>query len=314
MRDLCLPGAAAAALAELLDGAPAGVTVEVCFEADDAGLLGLPFETLRLADDRLLAVHPKVVTFRRPAGSAAPPAERLAGPLKILVAVGAPDEDKTPNVVLDQERELQNLLDAVEEARRLENVEVRILEVGSPEQIGAALERDAYHVLHLSCHGAPGFLELEDEEGAAVRVTAKALMEPIVRQGRPLPMVFLNSCHGGALAGDAASLAEELLAAGIPCVLAMTTSVSDSYATQLAGRFYLHLARRDRPRASRALAAARSSSWRSRHAALASGRRRSCRNANPKRPRPRSSWPARSRRCSILRSPARRCVRGPFTR
>lgn len=69
----------------------------------------------------------------------------MAGPLKILVAVGAPDEDRT--LVLDQERELQNILDAVEAARRYENAEVRILEVGSPEQIGEALERDGFDVL-----------------------------------------------------------------------------------------------------------------------------------------------------------------------
>lgn len=97
----------------------------------------------------MLALHPKVVMLRRPLGvQPARPAE-LVGPLKILVAVGAPDEDQTRNVVLDHERELQNILDAVEEARARENVEVRILEAGSPNQIREAIERDAYLVLHL---------------------------------------------------------------------------------------------------------------------------------------------------------------------
>ncbi len=287
LRDLCLPGAAAAALAEVLDGAPVGVTFEVCFEADDAALLGLPFETLRLADERLLALHPKVVVFRRPAGLVAPPVARLAGPLKILVAVGAPDEDQSPNVVLNLERELQNLLDVVEVARQSdsENMEVRILEVGSPGLIGAALERDAYHVLHLSCHGRPGLIELEDEEGAAVRVSATQLLGPITRQGRPLPMIFLNSCHGGAAAGDAASLAEELLRAGIPCVLAMTTAVSDFYAIRLAGRFYEHLARRGASSASRALAVARGELETARRQALEQG------NANPAECQPEAATP-----------------------
>jgi len=271
LRKLCLPAGAAEALAELVDGSPAGTTIEVVFESGDAHLLGLPFEALRLADDRLLVLDPKVVMLRRPAGFEPAPAQRMAGPLKILVAVGAPDEGKTQNVVLDQERELQRMLDAVEGARRLENVEVRILEVGSPEQIGEALERDAYHVLHLSCHGGPGLLELEDEEGGALPVTAAELLAPILAQGRPLPMVFLNSCHGAARAGETSSLAEDLLRAGIPSVLAMLTSVSDHYATQLAGLFYQHLAKRDSPRPSRALAAARRELEMARRKALATG-------------------------------------------
>jgi tetratricopeptide (TPR) repeat protein len=136
-------------------------------------------------------------------------------------------------------------------------VEVRILEVGNPEVIGGAIAADAYHVLHLSCHGMPGALELEDEEGRAVRATADQLVEPIRRTQRPLPLVLLNACHGGVADGQTASLAEALLRAGIPGVLAMQTSVSDFYATEFARAFYHHLASREHLLASRALAAAR---------------------------------------------------------
>jgi len=109
-----------------------------------------------------------VVTLRRPVGIATTPQSPLAGPIKVLIAVGAPDEGHTGSAVLDHERELQNILDAVEVAQRHKNVEVRILEVGHPKVIAAAIERDAYHVLHLSCHDGPGQLELEDEDGKAV--------------------------------------------------------------------------------------------------------------------------------------------------
>src|SRR5207249_4800176 len=146
---------------------------------------------------------------------------------------------------------------AVVVAQRHENAEVRILEVGHPEVIGTAMASDAYHVLHLSCHGEPGALELEDEDGRAVRTTAHQLLEPIRRMGRPLPLVLLNSCHGGVQHGQAASFAEALLRAGVPAVLAMQTSVSDSYATRLARAFYQHLASREFLLASRALASAR---------------------------------------------------------
>lgn len=257
LRVLCLPGDAGEALANLVDGCGVGATVEVCFEAEDAALLGLPFEALRLPDDRLLATHPSVVVLRCPLELDAGDGQPLAGPLKVLVAVGAPDVDRPSAALLDQERELQNIIDAVEVAQRHENVEVRILEVGHPEVIGDAFASDAYHVLHLSCHGMPGALELEDEEGCAVRTTAAELLLPILRTGRPLPLVFLNACHGGVQEGQTASFAEELLRAGVPCVLAMQTSVSDFYATELARVFYKNLARREPPLASRALAEAR---------------------------------------------------------
>lgn len=135
LATLCLPGAAEGELAALVDAAPVGTTIEVCFETDDAVLLGLPFEALRLSDGRLLAIQTAVVMLRRPLGLAASETPPLAGPLKILVAVGAPDEQLTGSAVLDQERELQMILDAVEPAQRHENVEVRILEVGHPDQI-----------------------------------------------------------------------------------------------------------------------------------------------------------------------------------
>lgn len=271
LRSLCLPGGAGEALADLLDGCPVGTLVEVCVEAEGAELLGLPFEALRLPDDRVLATHTSAVMLRRPVGVGASAGEPLAGPLKILVAVGAPDEGQTASAVLDQERELQNILDAVEPARGHENAEVRILEVGHPDVIGAAIEADAYHVLHLSCHGSPGTLDLEDEEGRVVPTTADELIAPLKETGRPLPLVLLNACHGGVQDGETASFAEALLHAGVPGVLAMQTSVSDHYAAGLARAFYGHLAHREFLLASRALAEARRDLERDRLAAVRRG-------------------------------------------
>jgi hypothetical protein len=54
---VCLPGSAGAALTGLIDGCPVGTTVEVCCEADDPELLGLPFEAMCLPDGRVLALE-----------------------------------------------------------------------------------------------------------------------------------------------------------------------------------------------------------------------------------------------------------------
>jgi len=258
---LCLPAGSGEALQAMIDACTLGTRIEVCFAALDESLLGLPFEALRMPDGRLLATQPAVVMWRRPLGIAATARAPLAGPLKLLVAVGAPDEGHSASAVLDQERELQNILDAVEPLNRQDNAQVRILEVGHPDQIAQAFADDAYHVLHLSCHGRPGALELEDEDGRAVQVAPAELLAPLQRITRPLPLVLLNACHGGVPEGQAdgpaASFATALLRAGVPAVLAMQTAVSDGYATALARAFYAHLTRGEHLRPSRALALAR---------------------------------------------------------
>jgi tetratricopeptide (TPR) repeat protein len=269
---LCFPGDAGAALAALVDGCPVGTMVETVFAADDPGLLGLPFEAARLPDDRVLALLASVVTLRRPLTKPPfePPPPR-AGPLKILLAVAAPDAAAGGGPLLDYERESQNILDAVRDARRLENCEVRVLELGHPQPIADAFRADAYHVLHLSCHGGPGVLELEDEDGAPCRTTAQALLEPVRETGKPLPLVLLNACHGGVPADQTASFAQALLAGGVPAVLAMQAPVSDAYAIALADAFYRALAEGELLRPSVALAQARRQMERDRLDAIARG-------------------------------------------
>ncbi|MEM9998234.1 MAG: TIR domain-containing protein, partial [Bacteroidota bacterium] len=257
LRDFCLPGGARAALAAMLSATRVGDTVEVWFEAADAELLGLPLEALRLGDGRVLAVVPEVVVLRRVTDLAPLDFTPLPGPLKILVAVGAPDEGLSTAAVLDHERELQNILNATEQAHRSDTAQVRILEVGHPQAISEALERDDYHVLHLSCHGNAGVLLLETEDGEEMKVKPADLLEPIRGEGRTLPLVVLNACHGGVPDAQTGSFAHALLDAGVPCVLAMQTSVSDYYATELAAAFYRVLYRREHQRPSRALAKAR---------------------------------------------------------
>ncbi len=255
---LCLPGAAETVLADLITHRSVGHRIDLVFDADTTALLSLPFEALRLPDGRVLSLQPNVVVLRRPAGVTVPEAPRLAPPLKILAAVGAPDEGKTASALLDYERELAHILDATEQLSQDEGAQTRILEVGHPDQINLALHKDAYHILHLSGHGAPGFLELETEDGEAAQVTARQLVDALSASGRPLPLVFLNSCHGGVHdAENSSSFAEQLLRAGIPAVLAMQTAVSDDYATELAHQFYAALARRELLRPGVALADAR---------------------------------------------------------
>ena len=239
-------------------------TLDLHFESADARLLALPFEAALLDglpghDTVAPALMPGVVV-RRIVASAPPPSPlpAAAHPLKILVAVGAPDEGRSPNPVLDLEAELQNILNAVAPRAEQGAAQVRFLEVGHPDQIRRALGIDAYHVLHLSGHGSADGIELEDEDGFPVPVDAGQLAQALRAAGRNVPLIFLSSCHGGAAsASGAGGLAFELVRAGVPHVVAMQAEVTDGYAAELAKHFYERLAQPDQPDPARALATAR---------------------------------------------------------
>lgn len=196
---------------------------------------------------------------RRPSGlKPAATTGAFAPPLKILAAVGAPDNDNNAAAPLDYEREFAHILDATEDLARNGAAQTRILEIGHPQQMSQALKQDAYHVLHLVCHGSPDLLELENDDGQPVTVNAREFIEELNTAARPLPMVVLNACHSGSAAPElTASFAEQLVRAGVKAVLAMQAAVTDHYASQLSLEFYTALSGRDHMLPSVALAQAR---------------------------------------------------------
>jgi tetratricopeptide (TPR) repeat protein len=241
-------------LSDLVNRSTPGTVLEVVVEADGPAQL-LPYELLRLPDTRALATLPGVRIRRRLPDithAATPPS---AGPLKILVAVGAPDETRTRSRPFDVEAAQQAILDAIGDLAERGEAQMTILEVGHPAQIAEALHRDRYHVVHISAHGSPEGVELEDEEGAPVWVTADELMKALRESRSPLPLVVLSSCAGGG--GGTVGMAATLVTSGADRVLAMQGSVTDRYATALARRFYEELAADARTHAAEALAVAR---------------------------------------------------------
>ena len=116
----------------------------------------------------------------RPAGaaSAGPPvpqgrgrgaARVLPGPLRIVVAIAAPED--SGGGLLDYERDLRNVIAAVRAARQ-DDADVRVVPFATTAAIRAELDRAPAHVLHIYGHGQPGQLELEDEDGSARLVSA----------------------------------------------------------------------------------------------------------------------------------------------
>ena len=260
-------------LQTLLDDAAAkNQPIEFSVETADSKLLSIPFEAAMLSNGRILSLEPGLRMVRRDLAATAKQTSQ-PGPLKILVAVGAPDEGKSDSGVLDPEAELQAILDAVGHVEKGKAF-VRILEVGSLGEIRKELKRQPYHVLHLSGHGSAGTLQLETEDGDEDVVTPRDIATAIRESNHAAPLVFLAACHSGLAAGDGptevAGFAQQLLRKGVPQVLAMQSKVSDGYATALAGAFYRELAGTTGS-AALALARARADLERNRRAAVGRG-------------------------------------------
>ncbi|MGS2643550.1 tetratricopeptide repeat protein [Streptosporangium sp. G12] len=261
-----LTGAAGEALAAELAGAHAlGATLRLGLEVAEE-LADLPWETLTVPGMvEPLALHPRVRLYRHvPADTT--PSITISGPLRILVVMAAP-EGPGGGAVLDLEAELAKILDSVERARRggrdRPGAYVRILNRGTLAGIRKALLQERFHVLHISCHAEPGVLLLEDTAGRADRVSTNRFVRDGLPADRGVPLLVLSGCSTAldspegrtptvtttetpektALGG----LARGLTAAGVPSVLAMTASVTDPYATALAGQLYYELAVRDVP-------------------------------------------------------------------
>ncbi|SDZ53456.1 CHAT domain-containing protein [Asanoa ishikariensis] len=251
-------------VASLVTGMRPQDAVEVVWRADGAAL-ALPVEALQLTCAGGADLGPLVlvggVSVRRQVREAGPGREAagLPGPLRVLAAVAAPEETRTPNAPLDVEAEMQALLDSVGDLAAGHGGQVRILEVASLTQIRAALREGAFHVLHLSAHGSSTSVELEDEDGDPQLVGSRDLMTVIRDAGASVPLIVLSSCAGAAGGGEA--MAAGLVAAGADRVLAMQTSITDTYATALLAEFYRELvtapADGPLPRVSEALARAR---------------------------------------------------------
>ncbi|MDQ5808357.1 MAG: CHAT domain-containing protein, partial [Actinomycetota bacterium] len=253
LADSFLPEPVRSRLAEVLDEA-ASADWPVRLGIDASGKWGaLPWEALAdPVSGEPLSLHPLVTLFRR-VPTAKPRVS--AGPLEIVVAVSSPEIGG--GELLDYERELRDILAAVRSARQAD-ARVRIVPFATTGALRDELDRAPAHVLHLTGHGRPGVLVLEDGEGAARDVSAEQLVAEAIPPGRMPPVIALAACHTDVPEDPKlGSFARELLARGARLVIATETSVSDRYATSFFARVYRALAATDNPDVVQAVADAR---------------------------------------------------------
>lgn len=172
----------------------------------------------------------------------------LGLPLKVLVMVSAPEDASR----LKYEEEELRLLHALAPLMSRGLAQVHFTDDGSLENLVEKLAENQYHVLHFSGHGAyekeKGFLLFENIDDGRVRhVSARQFSETlqeIRRRGHCPDLVVLSACQSaqGRSPGDLQGVADELLAGGLPAVVAMSASIIDECATEFTTALYKELA------------------------------------------------------------------------
>jgi tetratricopeptide (TPR) repeat protein len=162
-------------------------------------------------------------------------------PLRVLVVVANPS--RAGYADLDVEREISNVEEAVNELELEGRVMVDYLRRATLDGFTARLVGDKYHVLHFIGHG-----DFEEGRGGSLLFEDRQVDEQTLRSHledkRSLRIAVLNTCHGARASADNpfAGVAQTLIRAGVPAVIAMQFAISDDAAKDFARGFYRALA------------------------------------------------------------------------
>ena len=242
-------------LAQALAKAPADAPLVLQFEPDERELLRLPWEYLTdTAGRRLAAVRPLARRLGRGAeepGSRgaregitpAPPHPCTPAQVRLLACIAEP-LDQGP---LDGAAVREGVLAATRPLREAGWLELRFLPLpATPDRLASVLSEWQPDVLHLTCHGLPGSLALEDAQGGTQEVTAEQIRNRFATC--PPRLVLLSAClSAAALRGDPlAGTAAAFLTAGVPAVVAMQFTAQVEAANRFVGDLYAVLTGQER--------------------------------------------------------------------
>jgi tetratricopeptide (TPR) repeat protein len=150
-----------------------------------------------------------------------------------------PEEEK----FIELEKEQERLIEAIGNLVSEKKVLVEFMELGSLEEIEKSLENGKHHIVHISGHGKflnfisskLGILYLEKEGGDTEVVSGFELAE-VLRRYNSIKMVMLSACETGR--AEEFGIAGALVKGGIPVVVGMHYSITDSASTLFTSTFY----------------------------------------------------------------------------
>jgi hypothetical protein len=209
----------------------------------DANSLRIPWELFYDAERKnFLAQDPRSAVVRYVEGPIADSATPIVGPLRLLITGASPADQVELGVV----KELDGIEAALAEAKRRGRAEITRLDKLTPDELNRMLIEVKPQIFHFSGHGlwdermGVGQLLLDNGRGKSAELTAATLA--MLLRSRGVALVVLNACET-ALGGDTwGGLAQSLVLAGVPAVVAMQMAISDAAAATFAGTLYAALA------------------------------------------------------------------------
>jgi len=221
-------------------GAP-GIRLRI--RCADANSMRIPWELLYDAERKnFLAQDPRSAVVRYLEGAIPDSVKPIARPLRLLLTGASPADQ----VKLGVDKELDGIAAALADAKRAGQAAITRLDDLTPDALDKALLAVQPHLFHFSGHGVwdaragAGHLLLDNGRGQSAKL-ADATLAMLLRS-RGVALVVLNACET-ALGGEAwGGLAQALVLAGVPAVVAMQMPVSDAAAAAFAGTLYAALA------------------------------------------------------------------------
>lgn len=217
-----------------------------------ASAIDWPWEALVVASRGLFLAHLPNVSIERRYRSPTTQVLPQVSPDRLRVLVSGASPADQSGISIRKEKTL------IRTALAPAACEVEVKERTRRASLAQAISKGPpFDVIHFMGHG-----DFDRQEGGGFWI------EGLKREGdrigapelatflkRPVPLVFLNVCHGGRSGKEAGGLAESLLQAGVAAVLAMRSPIRDTGAVELARLFYSEIAKGQT--ITRALAAAR---------------------------------------------------------
>lgn len=179
--------------------------------------------------------------------------------LNILIAVSKPKELQKPDETVQEE--IERLAKEIEKQEATKRT-IKVHRVVNPtqEQLLGNVNHFKPHIVHLIGHGRPGQLALckTEEQMALEHEQVQEQRKPAVEEAdwvdgnsvraifntNPPRIVFLHACSSAKSPGSLASfksLAQQVLNAKVPAVVAMQYEISNDDATRFATKFYQKL-------------------------------------------------------------------------
>lgn len=173
--------------------------------------------------------HAELARFVESLGAGLGPATTRLDKLPLLFLSSNPDGTQPLRV----DRELRSIREAIDISPHRDRLDLDTLPAATAHDLRRALLRKPYGVLHISAHGEPDTLLLEDAAGKRDKLDSAKLITLLADKAHPAGMlrcVVLSACHSLTIG--------EALAKVVPHTIAMEGRLSDAGAIEFARGFY----------------------------------------------------------------------------